>query len=124
NCHSMIWLKSLIAVAGAGAVLAFPGQYGQSVVREVSAGCSGQNAEVEQAADPSGRYVYEVWIGCRGIGFARSRDGGLHFGRPFRLRDSGPGSWDPALAVAPDGTVYVTFMVSRGPRSVAVVLAS
>jgi hypothetical protein len=105
-------------------VVVLPGQYGQSPVREVSAGCPGQNAEVEQAADPSGRYVYEAWIGCRGIGFARSRDGGLHFGRPFRLRDSGPGSWDPAVAVGANGTVYVAFMVSRGSRSAAVVLAS
>lgn len=74
--------------------------------------CPGRNSEVEQAVD--GRYVYEVWIGCRhGIGFARSNDGGRTFG-PSR---SIPGSrtsrfhgWDPAIAVAPDHTVYVSYM--------------
>ncbi len=45
-------------------------------------------------------------------------------GEPFRLRDSGPGSWDPAVAVGSNGTVYVAFMVNRGSRSVPVVLAS
>jgi hypothetical protein len=76
--------------------------------------CPGPNAEPEQAVE--GRYVYEAWIGCRkGIGFSRSVDGGRTFG-PTRLV---PGSWvakrfsgwDPAVAVAPDGTVYVSFMI-------------
>jgi hypothetical protein len=78
--------------------------------------CPRSNAEVDQAVD--GRNVYEIWIGCHGIGFARSVDGGRSFG-PSR---SVPGSadtatrhaWDPALAVAPDGTVYVSYM-ARGP---------
>jgi hypothetical protein len=117
-------LKSLIAVVGAGTALALPGPYRQSPVRELSARCTDQNAEVEQAADPGGRYVYAAWIGCEGIGFARSRDGGRHFGRASKLRDSGPGSWDPAITVASDGTVYAAFMVTRGPRSAVVVLAS
>jgi hypothetical protein len=109
---------------GAGAAVALSQPYSQSAIRVLSARCAGQNAEVEQAADPTGRYIYETWIGCNGIGFARSRDGGLHFGRAFRLRDSGPGSWDPAVAVSSSGTVYVAFMVNRGTKSVAVVLAS
>src|SRR6266851_3215033 len=49
-------------------------------VTEISRGCPGQNAEAEQAVD--GRYVYVTWIGCNGIGFARSVDGGRSFGRP------------------------------------------
>jgi hypothetical protein len=116
----MMSLKSVIAVLGAGAALA---PFSHSPIRDVSR-CPGQNAEVESAADPGGRYVYEEWIGCRGIGFARSSDGGLHFGPAIRLRNSGPQAWDPAIAVGPTGTVYVVFMVMKGTRSVPVVLAS
>jgi hypothetical protein len=91
-------------------------------VLEVSRGCKGQNAEVEQAVDYP--YVYEAWMGCRGIGFARSTNGGRTFGRPVPVPGSAvPGTlhvgqfvipkkgWDPAVAVAPDGTVYVSYMV-------------
>lgn len=71
------------------------------------------NAEVVQAVD--GRYVYEAWIGCnRRIGFARSVDGGRTFGPSRAVRGShrnGLHSWDPAIAVAPNGTVYVAYMV-------------
>jgi len=71
------------------------------------------NAEVVQAVD--GRYVYEVWIGCRRrIGFARSVDGGRTFGPSRAVRGShrrGLHTWDPAIAVAPNGTVYVAYMV-------------
>ncbi len=75
--------------------------------------CTGSNAEVEQAV--AGRYVYEAWIGCdHAIGFARSTNGGQTFGRARAV----PGStsahyhgWDPALAVAPNGTVYVAYMI-------------
>jgi hypothetical protein len=71
------------------------------------------NAEVVQAAD--GRYVYEAWIGCnRSIGFARSVDGGKSFGPSRAVRGShraGKHTWDPAIAVAPNGTVYVAYMV-------------
>ena len=78
----------------------------------VSAGCAGGNAEVEEAtAAPD--YVYADWIGCQGIGFARSADGGLHWSRPVRLPGSA-GSWDPAIAVAPDGTVYASYMHING----------
>jgi hypothetical protein len=75
--------------------------------------CPGSNAEVVQAVD--GPYVYELWIGCKGIGFARSTDGGRSFGPsrvvPGSSRRSGVHSWDPAIAVAPDGTLYVAYMV-------------
>ena len=74
------------------------------------------NAEVVQAVD--GRFVYEVWMGCnRGIGFARSVDGGKSFGPARAVRGShrkGLHTWDPALAVAPNGTVYVSYMI--GPE--------
>ncbi len=77
-------------------------------VTDLSSACAGQNAEVEQAVAPP-HYVYEAWIGCGGEGFARSADGGAHFSAPVTLPDSS-GSDDPAVAVAPDGTVYVSYL--------------
>lgn len=94
-------------------------------ITEISQGCPGQNAEAEQAVD--GRYVYVTWIGCDGIGFARSANGGRSFGRPAIVPGSlghgryGSGiglglpkyGWDPSVAVAPDHTVYVAYMLYR-----------
>jgi hypothetical protein len=77
-------------------------------ITEVSKPCAGQNAEVEQAVGWP-HYVYEAWIGCGGEGFARSTDDGAHFQAPIMLPDSS-GSDDPAVAVAPDGTVYVSYL--------------
>ena len=82
-------------------------------ITEISQGCPGQNAEAEQAVD--GHYVYVTWIGCDGIGFARSANGGRTFGRPVTVpgsighgyHRSGIGfglpkyGWDPSVAVAP-----------------------
>ncbi len=84
-----------------------------SPIADVSSPCAGQNAEVEQAVDRSLHYVYELWIGCKGIGFARSVDGGLHFDAPLSLpRSFGPNGtgWDPAITVGPGGEVYAAFM--------------
>ncbi len=94
-----------------------------SPVTEVSQGCAGRNAEVVTATGAP-RYVYDLWIGCRGIGFARSTDGGLHFGKPMMAPGSRGASWDPALAVAPDGTVYVAYMHQAGHHMYPVVDAS
>jgi len=94
-------------------------------ITEISQGCPGQNAEAEQAVD--GHYVYVTWIGCDGIGFARSANGGRTFGRPVTVpgsighgyHRSGIGfglpkyGWDPSVAVAPDHTVYVAYMLYR-----------
>jgi hypothetical protein len=74
-----------------------------------------------------GHYVYELWIGCGGIGFARSANGGRSFGSPLTMPESaGQGyyqntsvsglpkfGWDPAIAVGPNGTVYASYMVYR-----------
>jgi hypothetical protein len=103
-------LLVLVGVAGA------PG--GGKAVRVSH--CPGPpNAEVVQAVD--GRYVYELWIGCnRSIGFARSFDGGKTFGRSRAIRGShrkGLHTWDPAIAVAPDGTVYASYMVGPTERA-------
>lgn len=52
-------------------------QAAESIV-EVSGNCGGQNAEVEEAtAAPDS--IYLVWIGCGGIGYSRSTDGGATF---------------------------------------------
>jgi hypothetical protein len=94
-----------------------------SRITDISSALPGQNAEVEEAADPRTGFVYAAWIGARGIGFARSADGGHRFGKPVLLPRSG-GGWDPAVAVAPNGTVYAAFMNSADHRSFPVVAAS
>jgi hypothetical protein len=107
---SLVLLAALLVLVGvAGAT---GGRWALRVSR-----CPGPpNAEVVQAVD--GRYVYELWIGCRrSIGFARSIDGGKTFGPSRAVPGSqrvGLHTWDPALAVAPDGTVYASYM--RGPE--------
>lgn len=102
----------LFAVGAAALFLLFgAGLAGASTAPKVVlvSRCGDSNAEVEQAID--GRYVYEAWIGCLGIGFARSTNGGRTFGATKHVPDTGH-LWDPALAVAPDGTVYVSYMVN------------
>jgi hypothetical protein len=96
-----------------------------SSITDISTSCAGQNAEVEQAVD--GSRVYEIWMGCSGIAFARSTDGGAHFSKPISV----PGSlgsdlntWDPAITVGPDGTVYAAFMIAHGSQWYPVVAAS
>src|SRR5205823_4150180 len=94
---------------------------------DVSASCSGQNSEVEQAVDVKLGFVYETWMGCRGIAFARSVDGGVNFDAPISVPGSvgsNYNSWDPAVAVAPDSTVYAAFMLTRGAQWYPVVAAS
>ncbi|MBO0806039.1 MAG: exo-alpha-sialidase [Nocardiopsaceae bacterium] len=87
-------------------------------ITDVSSRCPGQNAEVEQATWHSD--VYVAWIGCGGIGFSRSFDGGRTWSAPAEMAGSANG-WDPAVAVAPDGTLYVSFMNSTKTHSFPVV---
>ena len=101
-------LTGALAVLGLAAPRAFAASSGTGPVTDVSSACAGQNAEVEQAVAPP-HYVYEAWIGCGGEGFARSVDGGAHFSKPITLPDSSH-SDDPAVAVARDGTVYVSYL--------------
>ena len=122
-------ISMLVAAAALGVPTPVPAAgatttYTVSPVADVSRGCAGQNAEVEQAADRSGRYVYELWMGCKGIAFARSADGGHHFSSPINPPGSVASSWDPALAVAPNGTVYASFMITRKGYTYPVVAAS
>src|SRR5256714_8491195 len=105
-------------LAGAALFAATPAfsaatNYTVGPVTDISASCSSQNAEVEQAVDQKAGYVYEAFMGCRGIAFDRSTNGGATFETPISV----PGSigsnintWDPAVTVAPDGTVYTAFM--------------
>src|SRR5262245_5892811 len=84
--------------------------------------CAPDNAEVISAAARD--LVYAAWIcGSKGrarIGFARSADGGATWSEPTVMPGSA-GAWDPAVAVAPDGTVYVSFMRSSASHSFPVV---
>jgi len=94
---------------------------------DVSTRCAGQNAEVEQDVDHTTGYVYETWMGCSGIAFARSTDGGAHFSAPINVPGSNGSdinSWDPAVTVAPNGTVYAAFMIAKGSQWYPVVAAS
>jgi hypothetical protein len=77
--------------------------------------------------DRSLGYVYEEWMGCSGIAFARSTDGGKTFGALLSVPGSvgsGLNSWDPAVAVGPDGTVYAAFMRAKDNQWYPVVSAS
>jgi hypothetical protein len=70
--------------AGASAVGGPAATYQVGPITDVST-CAGQNAEVEQAVDARLGYVYDEWMGCRGIAFARSTDGGRTWGAPVSL---------------------------------------
>jgi hypothetical protein len=117
-----------VLMSSAGSAYAAPGAtYGVSPVSDISDSCSGQNAEVEQAADTTLGYVYETWMGCRGIAFARSTDGGASFSTPISVPGSvgsNVNSWDPAVTVAPNGTVYAAFMIAKGSQWYPIVAAS
>ena len=123
-------LAGACAILGLAApsALAAPGQgqsgsgYGVGPVTDISSACSGQNAETEEATAPP-HYVYVAWIGCGGEGFARSTDGGAHFSKPVTLPDSS-GSDDPAVAVASDGTLYVSYLRYHGVYAYPVVATS
>jgi hypothetical protein len=95
--------------------------YSASPPVNISASCAGQDAETIQATDPAVDGVYDAWMGCKGIGFSASLNGGTSFGTPLTMPGSigqkGSRSWDPAVTVAPDGTVYVAFMVSRAGQT-------
>jgi len=126
----------LVAIAaGAAAAVAAPlsgfaslsASYSVGPIVNLTTSCAGQNAEVEQAVDPAIGYIYEEWMGCSGIAFARSTDGGRTFSDPVSVPGSvgsNYNSWDPALAVAPDGTVYAAFMLAHSSQWYPVVAAS
>jgi hypothetical protein len=119
---TVTFLAGACAVVGLAAPSAFATSSGVGPVIDVSSACAGPNAEVEQAVAPP-HYVYEAWIGCGGEGFARSTDGGQTFGKPITLPDSS-GSDDPAVAVAPDGTVYVSYLRYHNNHAYPVVATS
>ena len=121
------WFRAVGVLAGSAVALATPAAAQAAVTYSVgpisnltNSSCSGSNAEVEQAVDPSNGYIYEDWMGCSKIAFSRSTDGGKTFSDALTL----PGSigsnlnaWDPAVAVAPNGSVvYAAFMVDHGSQ--------
>src|SRR2546421_4761066 len=66
-------------------------------------------------------------MGCKGIAFARSTDGGDTFDTPITVPGSvgsNYNSWDPAVTVGPDGTVYAAFMLGHSSQWYPVVAAS
>jgi hypothetical protein len=119
---AVTFLAGSCVVLGLVAPPAFASSTGAGPVTDVSSACAGQNAEVEQAVAPP-HYVYEAWIGCGGEGFARSVDGGAHFSAPITLPDSSQ-SDDPAITVATDGTVYVSYLRYFNNYAYPVVAAS
>jgi hypothetical protein len=129
------WRVRSISVLGAiAAVFAQPAgglaataTYTVGPISNLTTSCAGQNAEVEQAVDPKVGYVYEEWMGCSGIAFARSIDGGRSFSSPISVPGSvgsNVNAWDPAVTVAPDGTVYAAFMIAHSAQWYPVVAAS
>jgi hypothetical protein len=119
----------LTALLAPGLVLATPGAAAahSATVRatgpiEVSAACTGQNSEVEDATW-QGTDVYQEWIGCGGIGYAYSTDGGLTYSPAVELAGS-DGGWDPSITVGPTGVVYAAFMVTRDTDNYPVLEAS
>src|SRR5438105_13312054 len=102
------WPGVLVAALAAAAAplpaSAATATFSEGTITNISSACAGQNAEVEQATDARLGFVYEVWMGCSGIGFARSRDGGLTFDRPLSLPGAGASSVNAcarAVTVAP-----------------------
>src|SRR6266567_4267878 len=121
-------LRRLFAIAAAATAvllvtgMASPGAAGAGPVVDISHACKGQNAEVEQATWH--RHVYEAWMGCNNsIGFARSADGGHTWSAPVVMAGSS-GAWDPAVAVSPEGVLYVSFMNSNNTYTYPVVETS
>jgi hypothetical protein len=118
-----VLVAGLVLVASAGAAVTI----NVGPITNLTTSCAGQNAEVESATDPSLGYVYEEWMGCSGIAFSRSTDGGQTFSKPVNVPGSvgsNYNSWDPALAVGPDHTVYAAFMIAHGSQWYPVVAAS
>lgn len=125
-CAGATALALLVAPAHAAPARTGPAaSYTVGTPTDLSTACSGQNAETIQAADPAANAVYDVWMGCKGIGFAGSPDGGATFSTPLTLPGStgrnGSRSWDPAVTVAPNGTLYAAFMVTRSGLTYPVV---
>ena len=104
------------------AVATVPAARAAAPITEVSGTCAGQNAEVEEATAGSS-LIYQAWIGCGGIGFARSANDGTSYSAAVEMPGSG-GGWDPAIAVGPTGIVYVAYMLSSGGYDYPVVSAS
>lgn len=118
-----VFVSLVLVIAALSAQAAV--HYKVGTVQEISQGCA-PSQEVEQAVDPThNRYVYEAWIGCGGIGFSRSTNGGVSFSTPIAMPQSqSMFSWDPTVAVGPDGTLYVGYMVESSTQMFPMVATS
>ncbi len=96
--------------------------YSVGPITDVSSGCP-ETGDVEEATDPVRGYVYVAFEGCdhdNGIGFVRSTSAGMSYSQPLTLPGS-RGGWDPSVAVAPDGTLYVAFMNTAARREYPII---
>jgi hypothetical protein len=78
-------------------------------------------------ASRRGGEVFREERAGRGATTARSTDGGQTFEQPIPVpgsTGSNYNSWDPAVAVGPDGTVYAVFMRTKNSQWYPVVAAS
>jgi hypothetical protein len=120
-----VFLSFILITAALTSFAAAQVTYQVGSIQKISQGCA-PSAEVEQAVDRTqSKYVYEAWIGCGGIGFARSTDGGVRFSTPITMPQSlSSFSWDPSIAVGPDGTLYVGYMLASNTQMFPVVATS
>ncbi|MDH2901472.1 MAG: sialidase family protein [archaeon] len=99
-----------------------PQSNNNTLVSNCSSILYGGNSEVESAVDPTNGYIYDEWIGCGGIGFSRSTNGGATFSSPITLLGSADSpsnqSWDPSIAVNGSGVVYAAYMLSSSGTDV------
>ncbi len=76
---------------------------------------------VDRSGGPNRGNVYVVWSDEMGVGagpdilLSRSTDGGLSWSLPIRVSDDSNGSYQffPAIAVASEGTIFVSFLDQR-----------
>ena len=74
---------------------------------------------VDQTGGPADGNVYAAWsdfhgTGCNEILFSRSTDHGVTFSPPLKISSGLCGNQGPNIAIAPDGTVYVSWQANGG----------
>jgi hypothetical protein len=131
--YALVTGVALLAVAGLGAATG-PVASSRAVVArtaltaskiwELSKGCAQSSAEVENAVSPKNGEVFAEWMGCRGSGIAiaHSTDGGrTYFAASLLPATAHASTWDPAITVAADGTLYASYMTQVGSDAYPVV---
>jgi hypothetical protein len=130
------FVLGLLLVAPTGGAAVLPTPIGPSATVHVgpevpvSWSIPGTNAyfgfnDPTEAVDPVTHDIFVAWMGSTGIEFARSTDHGASFGAALTVPGSADfsnsttlaESWNPSIAVAPNGTVYVAFIDSNTTNS-------